>query len=57
MSEAENNSVDENMALSNEEIAKQWAIDVDQDPYSIPMPELNPAHPLLHEANRALPYF
>lgn len=42
---------------SNEEISKKWAIDVHQDPYSIPLSKLNPGHSDLFEANTVLPYF
>ncbi|MEZ5557960.1 MAG: cytochrome P450 [Pseudomonadales bacterium] len=42
---------------TNAEILAEWAIDVDQDPYSVPLEALNPAHPALFEANRMLPYF
>jgi len=42
---------------TNKEMLAEWAIDVDRDPYSIPLEKLNPAHPALFEANRMLPYF
>ncbi len=42
---------------SNRDWMDQWQIDVDRDPYSIPLPELNPAHSHLFEANKVLPYF
>ncbi len=45
------------MQKTNREMADEWAIDVNQDPYSIPIESLNPAHPALFEANAMLPYF
>ena len=42
---------------SNAELAAQWKIDVNRDPYSIPLEELDPAHDELFAANKALPYF
>ena len=47
----------EQMRRSNKEMWDEWAIDVDQDPASIPLAELNPGHPMLFEANRQMPYF
>jgi cytochrome P450 len=45
------------MQKTNREMAAEWAIDVTQDPYSLPIESLNPAHPALFEANAMLPYF
>ena len=45
------------MQGNNSEAMAKWRIDPHQDPYSIPLPELNPAHPTLFEANTMLPYF
>lgn len=42
---------------SNAEIAAQWKIDVNRDPYDIPIDELDPAHDDLFAANKMLPYF
>ncbi len=42
---------------SNAETASQWQIDVNQDPYSVPLEQLNVAHDALFEANKMLPYF
>ncbi|MCP5183867.1 MAG: cytochrome P450 [Pseudomonadales bacterium] len=42
---------------SNAELLARWPIDVDQDPWSVPLDELNPAHPDLFENRRELPYF
>jgi cytochrome P450 len=44
-------------ARTNAEWQAQWAIDVNQDPSSVPLEKLNPAHSDLFQANRALPYF
>ena len=53
----QNMPLEERLRLSNEEIQARWSIDVDQDPYDIPLEELNPAHPDLFAAGKALPYF
>ncbi|MFW6094190.1 MAG: cytochrome P450 [Pseudomonadota bacterium] len=45
------------MRRSNRELSEQWAIDVHQDPYSLPLNRMNPGHPDLFEANTVLPYF
>lgn len=42
---------------TNREWMADWQIDVDQDPWSVPLPKLNPAHHQLFEANKVLPYF
>jgi cytochrome P450 len=42
---------------SNRELAAEWAVDVTQDPYDIPLEKLDPGHPGLFEANVVLPYF
>ena len=42
---------------SNAELAARWKIDVNQDPYSIPLEDLDPAHDDLFAANKTLPYF
>ena len=59
MSDAANESMSkaERFKRSNKESWKEWAIDVDQDPESIPLETLNPGHPALFEANTVLPYF
>ncbi len=43
--------------LTNEQVASQWAIDTGQDPYELPLEQLNPAHPQLFAANAMMPYF
>ncbi len=50
-------SESERQGLTNRELTKKWAIDVAVDPYSIPLPALDPAHPSLFEADRMMPYF
>ena len=59
MSDAENRPLTqaEMFQKTNREMTAEWAIDVDQDPYAIALEELNPAHPLLFEANKMMPYF
>ncbi|MFM7119792.1 MAG: cytochrome P450, partial [Gammaproteobacteria bacterium] len=42
---------------SNAEMLAEWAIDTTIDPYSVPLDQMNPGHPLLFEANKALPWF
>ena len=41
----------------NADLAARWKIDVNRDPCSIPLEELDPAHDELFAANRVLPYF
>lgn len=59
MPEVENNS--ESMAdrfrRPNRQLVEDWVIDVNQDPWSIPLAKLNPGHPNLFEADTFLPYF
>ena len=50
-------SMEERMRLSNKETWNKFAIDVDRDPYDIPLEEFNPAHPDLFAAGKVLPYF
>ncbi len=59
MSDAENKPLTqaEMFQKSNKEMTADWPIDVDEDPYAIPLEKLNPAHPLLFEANTMMPYF
>lgn len=44
-------------ARSNEELFAEWAIDVTRDPMTIPLDELDPAHPDLFEAGAQMAYF
>ncbi len=58
MSEAEQSrSRREEMKRSNRELLAEWAVDVHQDPYALPLNHMNPGHPDLFEANTVLPYF
>jgi cytochrome P450 len=61
MSETQPGSGGESMAervrRSNEELWREWAIDVDQDPATVDLAEMNPGHPLLFEAGRELAWF
>jgi cytochrome P450 len=59
MSEAQQSGIprSEYMRKSNRELMAEWAIDVNQDPYSLPLGRMNPGHPDLFEANVVLPYF
>lgn len=50
-------NINEFMRGDNSAMAARWQIDPHQDAYAIPLPELNPAHPSLFEANTMLPYF
>ena len=47
----------EDPSISNAQKAALWTIDVDQDPYALPLDELDPAHPSLFEADKHWPYF
>jgi cytochrome P450 len=42
---------------SNAELLARWPIDVNQDPWSIPLDAYNPGHPDLFEFRKELPYF
>lgn len=41
---------------TNKDIQAEWAIDVDQDPYTVPLDRFDVAHPALFEANKMLPW-
>ncbi len=43
--------------FSNREWAEAWPIDVHQNPWQVPLDEMNPAHPALFASNKALPWF
>ena len=43
--------------ISNREARDRWAIDVNVDPWSIPLDQLDPSHPSLFEHDRFWPYF
>lgn len=49
--------ISEVITQKNEDLLAEWKIDPHQDPYSIPLGKLNPAHNDLFEANTVLPYF
>ena len=48
---------EEYMRSSNRQNRDAWSIDVNQDPWEIPLEKLNPAHPDLFEARTVMPYF
>ena len=47
----------ERMSRTNAEIWQEWQIDVNADPYDMPLNRLNPAHPALFEADAFWSYF
>ncbi|MDG1444001.1 MAG: cytochrome P450 [Pseudomonadales bacterium] len=47
----------ENENLTNRQLQEKYAIDVNVDPYSIPLASLDPSHPSLFEFNKFSPYF
>ncbi|MFT7221199.1 MAG: cytochrome P450 [Candidatus Azotimanducaceae bacterium] len=53
----ENKPASEPAVISNAEARDKWAIDVNVDPWSIPLAELDPAHPSLFEHDKFQPYF
>lgn len=50
-------NVRQDYTRSNAEMAAQWKIDVNRDPYDIPLTELDPGHDELFASNKMLPYF
>ncbi len=54
MSESE---IEQQLKISNREAQAKWAIDVNVDPYQIPLEKLDPAHPSLFEHDKFTPYF
>jgi cytochrome P450 len=54
---AEEETAKERLRRSNVELWKEWEIDVNADPYSLPLEQLNPAHPSLFEADTFWGYF
>ena len=54
---ANEETAQERLNRSNEELQQEWAIDVNADPASIPLAEMNPAHPSLFEADTMWGYF
>jgi cytochrome P450 len=47
----------ENTQITNREAQAKWAIDVNVDPFSLPLESLDPAHPSLFEHDKFKPYF
>ena len=45
------------MRQNTRERQDAWTIDVDRDPWDIPLEEMDPAHPELFRANKVLPWF
>lgn len=45
----------ENENLTNRQLQEKYAIDVDVDPYSIPLDALDSSHPSLFEFNKFAP--
>ena len=54
---ADEESAQERLSRSNEELWQEWAIDVQADPLGIPLEKLNPAHPGLFEADTMWGHF
>ncbi|MCB0074805.1 MAG: cytochrome P450, partial [Caldilineaceae bacterium] len=49
--------LNEAVRLTNKEVMENWAINVNVDPATIPLAELDPCHPSLFEHDRFQPYF
>jgi cytochrome P450 len=47
----------EDPSISNAQKAALWKIDVNQNPYAMPLEALDPGHPELFEADKFWPYF
>ena len=47
----------EDYQTPSEDLWEQWAIDVDADPFSLPLEQVSPGHPDLFQARKVLPYF
>ena len=47
----------EDPSISNAQKAALWKIDVNQNPYAMPLDALDPGHPELFEADKFWPYF
>ncbi|MDA0978490.1 MAG: cytochrome P450 [Proteobacteria bacterium] len=54
---SENSTSAEQRSISNREAREKWKIDVNVDPYALPIETLDPAHPSLFEHDRFWPYF
>ena len=57
MSETNQDNRSDQVRLSNRDAVNKWAIDVNVDPYDIPLEDLDPAHPSLFEQDKFWPYF
>ena len=57
MSESRNTGNNENERLSNREARDKWAIDVNNDPWSLDLETLDPSHPSLFEHDKFWAYF
>ncbi|MDA0272479.1 MAG: cytochrome P450 [Proteobacteria bacterium] len=57
MSENNTPRPEEKRPLTNAEARAKWAIDVNVDPYALPLDQLDPAHPSLFEHDKFWPYF
>jgi cytochrome P450 len=55
--QAETLSRSEMMRRSNAEMLAEWPLDTSVDPYTLRLEDMNPGHPYLFEANKALPWF
>ena len=47
----------EDFSKSSEELWAEWPVDVNADPYSLPLDQVSPGHPDLFQARKVLPYF
>jgi cytochrome P450 len=57
MSENNTPNTEEKRPLTNAEARAKWSIDVNIDPYALPLDQLDPAHPSLFEHDKFWPYF
>ena len=57
MSENKTPNTEEKRPISNAEARAKWSIDVNVDPYALPLNELDPAHPSLFQHDKFWPYF
>ena len=57
MSEKKTPNTEEKRPISNAEARAKWSIDVNVDPYALPLNELDPAHPSLFQHDKFWPYF
>jgi cytochrome P450 len=57
MSENNTPNTQEKRPVTNAEARAKWSIDVNVDPYALPLDQLDPAHPSLFEHDKFWPYF